>query len=41
MTTPTAEIIRERKAKGRPKRKPRGLQSPSPQHIFSALLLLL
>lgn len=39
MITPTTEIIRQRKAKGRPKRKPRGRQSPSPQHILSDLLL--
>ncbi|KAL9992641.1 hypothetical protein Hdeb2414_s1146g00985531 [Helianthus debilis subsp. tardiflorus] len=29
------ERRRERKAKGRPSRKPKGLQSPSPQHIFA------
>lgn len=31
--TPTIEMRRQRKAKGRPKRKPRGLQSPSLLHI--------
>ena len=34
MTTPMMEMRRERKAKGRPNRNPKGLQSPS-QHIFS------
>lgn len=39
ITTPTMERRRERKAKGRPKRKPRGRQSPS--HMVAPASLLL
>lgn len=32
---PMIEMMRQRKAKGRPKRKPKGLQSPFELHIVS------